>query len=106
MKESRLNALLNYLENDRDDSFILYAVALEYKNFDKAKSIIYFEELTKYHPKYLPAYYQLGLIYYELNNIESAKLILTKGIELAKNTAEQKTLQELKSLYDEIIFED
>ena len=106
MKESRLNALLKHLENDQDDSFILYAVALEYKSIDKKKSIIYFEKLMKHHPEYLPSYYQLGLVYYELNKNENAKLILTKGIEIAKNTAEHKTLKELKSLYDEIIFED
>ena len=106
MKESRLNALLKLVENEGNDSFTLYAIGLEYKSIDKEKATRYFEDLVNKYPDYLPTYYQLGLIYYELDKNESAKLILSKGIELAKNLNEHKTHLELKSLYDEIVFDD
>jgi len=72
----RLDSLLKLLEQDPDDSFISYGIALEHistDNYEKAEK--YLTSLLIKDPDYVPAYMQLGHVYENLNLIDKAKNI-------------------------------
>jgi tetratricopeptide (TPR) repeat protein len=104
--ESRLEQLKKMLETEPDDSFLNYALALEYaKANDLKKAIRLIEAIIVRDKNYLGAYYELGK-YYELSEqAQMAINIYKKGIEIAiqqKNRKAQLELNEaLLQLVDE-----
>lgn len=105
MEETRLQQLIRFYEEDPKDAFNVYGLALEYYKSDVQKSEELFEKLLTDFPDYLPAYYHAAKLKEELNANEIALTIYTKGMDLAKKLKDTKTLQELKSAYDELMFE-
>jgi Tfp pilus assembly protein PilF len=104
--ESRLEQLKKMLETEPNDSFLNYALALEYaKTNDLKKAIQLIEAIIVRDKDYLGAYYELGK-YYELSEqAQMAADIYRKGIEIAiqqKNRKAQLELNEaLLQLEDE-----
>lgn len=105
MPLSRLDLLLQHLEEEPDDPFNIYAVALEYMKTDVQKAVKFLLLLLHEHENYLPTYYHLGKLKHQLGHTEAAKRILTLGIERAEKAGELKTLRELKNALMEIEFE-
>lgn len=98
----RIQYLTLLLRNDPRDSFLNYALALEYNNlgnFDDAIDLL--ESLRFNDPGYSPTYYQLGSIYIEQGETDKAKLAIEEGMALTKNK-DVKTHSELKALLDEL----
>ncbi|MEQ8924663.1 MAG: tetratricopeptide repeat protein [Fulvivirga sp.] len=104
MNSDRLDQLLNYYQEDSKDPFIIYGIAMEYWKFDLEKSRKYFEILLQNHPDYLATYYQVAHLYEELDEIELAKQLYRKGIEIAEIQNNQNTLRELKNALQELEF--
>ena len=93
---SRLQYILEMLEKEPNDSFLRYALALEYaKLSDITKAIALLEELITRDADYLGAYYQLGKYYEQEGKIETAITIYNKGMAVAKTQNNRKTLGEL-----------
>lgn len=105
MSEQRLKTLIQFYEEDRNDPFNLYALALEYQNIDLKKSDELFSKLLKDFPHYIPTYYHAGKLKVELNQSETALAIYKKGMEVAIQQNEKKAGQELRSAYNELLFE-
>jgi tetratricopeptide (TPR) repeat protein len=96
MTPSKISQLLQMLETEPNDSFLNYALALEFakeNNFEKAIELI--ENLLIKDENYLGAYYQLGKCYEQTGNTERAIATYTKGIAIAKKQNNRKTLGEL-----------
>ena len=92
----RLQHIQEMLKNEPDDSFLNYALALEYakiNDINKATQII--EKLLERDENYLGAYYQLGKFYEQLELRESAVTTYKKGITIAQKLGNKKTLREL-----------
>lgn len=106
MNENRLNLLKKYYEEDPNDPFNIYAIAIEYKNFNNEKAKEYFRILLEKHPDYLPTYFHAAELYAETGDKGLAENIFTKGIELAKKQNNLKTLHELQTSYNNFLFED
>ncbi len=102
----RLQQILQWLENEPNDAFLLYAAATEYRNFDLQKATEFFELLLTSHPQYLPTYYHAAQLYMDLKNPEKAEITYKNGIALAKQQKEQKALAELQSAYNNFLFEE
>lgn len=102
---SRLDLLQQFLKEDPNDPFNIYALALEYQKHDIAKALFYFNELLNNHPDYLPTYYHLGKLYQELQEREKGLAVFQQGIEKAKLKQDSKTLRELQAAYLELEFE-
>lgn len=101
MQTKRLDKLLLMLEIQPNDSFLIYAIALEYLaegQEEKAKSS--FETLLKEHPDYLPVYYQAGIFYADRGEEDKALELFKKGMELAKAKNDIKTYNELKEMLE------
>jgi tetratricopeptide (TPR) repeat protein len=106
MTHSRLDSLKKLLEENPDDSFTRYAIALEYGSLGEPETAItYLKEVIDRDANYLPAYRQLGQIFARLNRTQEAKPIYRKGIEIAEATgdahAKEEMTEELEELEDE-----
>ena len=101
---SRIEQLQGFLKDDINDSFLKYALALEYvrlKENDTARDC--FLKLIKDDENYIASYYQLGKLYESLNEVVKAMGIYKNGIEIAKKIENKKTLLELKEAYNMLI---
>lgn len=95
----RLQQLLGYLEDQKDDSFILFAIAKEYESMEEYEKA---EERYKYlrsvNPKYVGLYYHLGQLQEELEKQDEALVTYVEGIAVAKDIKDQHALSELQSV--------
>lgn len=101
---SRIEQLHQFLKEDSNDSFLKYALALEYvlvKENEIARDC--FLKLIKEDENYVATYYQLGKLYESLNEVEKAMGIYKNGIEIAQNSKDAKTLSELQEAYNMLI---
>lgn len=99
-KIAELNKLIT---EEPDDPFLHYALGLEYskkKYFQEAMAS--FQTVLKFDENYLAAYYQLGLIFIELDIVDVAKTYIGKGIEIASRKKDYKTKHELEELLENI----
>ena len=85
------------MDEDPDDAFTIYAIALEYLAIDEQKAIEYFELLAQKNPEYIGTYYQLGALCQKIGNIVEAENTYKKGIEMALIAKDQHALAELRS---------
>lgn len=106
MKSPRLKQLIEFLKEDPNDPFTLYAIATEYKAVDIAKARSYFEQLLEEHPDYLATYYHVAHLYLDLDLESQAEEAFKKGIEVAKTQKNSLALRELQNAYNEFLFEE
>jgi tetratricopeptide (TPR) repeat protein len=102
--KSRIEQLQEYLKEDSNDSFLIYALALEYVRVEKNDTARdCFLKLIEDDENYIASYYQLGKLYESLNEIEKAMEIYKKGIKIAQKSENKKTLLELQEAYNMLI---
>ncbi len=92
----RIQQLLRFLEEEPDDAFIQYALALEYRKNEPERAAKMFRNLISRHPDYLPTYYMAAMLLAELGKRDEALALLNDGILLAANINDHATLRELK----------
>lgn len=92
----RIQQIQEMLKNEPNDSFLNYALAIEYAKLnDIKKAIEIIEVLLQRDENYLGAYYQLGYYYEQTEQPEAAINTYKKGIAIAKQQNNKKTLGEL-----------
>lgn len=101
----RIQLLTQFTEEEPENPFNWYALGLEYINSKPSETVVIFDKLLKENPEYLPTYYTAAVFFDEENQIEKAKSIFEKGIQLAQTTNQTKTLSELKNKYQNFLFE-
>ncbi|MGK7393600.1 MAG: tetratricopeptide repeat protein [Candidatus Cyclobacteriaceae bacterium M3_2C_046] len=106
MNQKRIDQLLKYLEENPNDPFLKYGLAMEYKDHNSAKALSYLEQLLNQHPDYLPAYYHAAELYAELDQRSTAESIYQAGIALAKKQNDHHTLQELNNAYTNLMYDE
>lgn len=85
------------LEEQPDDEFLHYALALECINMNEIqKGVHILEKLREKSPDYLGLYYKLGNTYSLIGEHEKAVETFKAGIRLADDQQEFKTRNELK----------
>ncbi len=92
---------MQFSEEEPDEPFNFYALALEYLKLNPVESMRIFERLMTSHPAYLPAYYPYAHLLIEQKNIGKAEWVFEKGLELAKAVNDLKTFRELQSAYQD-----
>ncbi|MBY0542443.1 MAG: tetratricopeptide repeat protein [Sphingobacteriaceae bacterium] len=101
MQNTRLNKLLEFLDNDPNDSFILYALATEYNSLnDIEKAFNYYLKLVNEHPNYVGTYYHLGKLYEKQGEKDKAIDIYQKGMLIARSKRDMHALSELQGAYN------
>jgi tetratricopeptide (TPR) repeat protein len=103
MNNTRLQKLLEMNSENPQDTFVVYAIGMEYLGLNQfADAEQCFKDCLELDSNYISAYYQLGLLFQRSENDVQALLYLRKGLDLAKLVSNQKTLNEFKSLIEEI----
>ena len=100
---SRIQQLEGFVNEDPNDPFNLYALALEYSKSDGRKAIDIFNHLMNRHPDYVPTYYQLGKLYIEISENQKALEVLDLGITITRDKKDYKALRELQSARQELL---
>lgn len=100
---SRLEQMLSFLEQDPNDSFSRYAVALEYmsrREYDLAKH--YLMELRQRDPDYVATYYQLGQVHSAMEQWDDAEEAYAAGIVVGRKMNDLHAVSELQAAIDEL----
>ncbi|RZJ65466.1 MAG: tetratricopeptide repeat protein [Flavobacterium sp.] len=101
MQNTRLAKLLEFLKNEPNDSFILYALATEYNSLnDTENAFTYYLKLINEHPNYVGTYYHLGKLYEKQGNKEEGISIYKKGMEVARAKRDMHAFSELQGAYN------
>ncbi|MCX2574217.1 tetratricopeptide repeat protein [Pedobacter sandarakinus] len=101
MSSTRLAKLLEFLESEPNDPFILYALATEYNtenNMEKAYA--FYLKLTNEHPDYVGTYYHFGKLLEKDGDKEKAIEIYQKGMEIARGKRDMHAFSELQGAYN------
>lgn len=100
---TRIQQLEAYVNEDPNDPFNLYALALEYAKSDSHKAIEIFDRLLKSHADYVPSYYQLAKLYIGISENEKALVVFDAGIRISGEKKDHKALRELQSAKQELL---
>lgn len=102
MQISRLQKLLDFLENEPNDPFLKYALATEYLRLNETdKALVYYEDLINNHPNYTGTYYHLGKLYEALSRKPEAIRIYETGMRITKEQRDNHAFSELQAVYRE-----
>ena len=97
MSSQRIERLLEYLEQDGHDSFVLFALAMEYdKAGDCQRALQYFDRLIQRDPDYAWAYYHKGQLLGRLERLQQARACFEAGIPVAEKISEFHTRDKLR----------
>lgn len=103
---NRLQALTQFCEEEPQNPFNWYALALEYQSTDPAHTGSLFDQLLTEHESYLPTYYPAAHFFAAQNKLDKAGQIFESGIKLAKEQQELKAVKELSSAFEMFKFEN
>jgi Tfp pilus assembly protein PilF len=93
---SRMEKLRLMLEKSPGDTFLLYAVALEYRKSGDPKSAVeYLDKVIQHDWGYCYAYHQKGQILESQGDIDAAKEAYHQGIDAAARKGDQHAGQEI-----------
>ena len=96
MNNERIQQIIRFIEEEPNEPFNVYALAMEFLNGQPQQARLYFDQLLTQHPDYLPTYYQAAALYAELEQRERAAELYERGIALARAQNNAKTLLELQ----------
>jgi tetratricopeptide (TPR) repeat protein len=101
MQSTRLVKLLEFLQSDPNDPFVLYALATEYNSLnDTEKAFEYYLKLINEHPSYVGTYYHLGKLYQKTGQTDPALDIYQKGMAAAREKKDMHAFSELQGAYN------
>ncbi len=100
---TRLEQLIDFLKEDPNDPFTLYAIATEYLNSDPKQALLYYEKLLAEHPGYAGTYYHAAKLYAELGQNGNAEQTFLKGIEVSEAAGNRHAHRELKAAYQQFL---
>lgn len=106
MNTERLTQLLDFLKEEPDDPFILYAIATEYAQVNPEQARQYYEKLLAEHPSYVATYYHVAKLYQQAGETVLAEAAYQKGITIAQEQQDHLALRELRNAYNEFRFEE
>jgi len=101
MQSTRLAKLLEFLSNDPNDPFVLYALATEYNVSNEVeKAFEYYLKLVSEHPDYVGTYYHLGKLYEKQGQQEAAIGVYQQGMATARKKGDRHAFSELQGAYN------
>ena len=106
MSNARIEQLKKFLEQNPNDSFVQYALAIEHVNLgDDVTALDYFKKILAYDPDYTGMYYHIGKLYQRRNENILAEEIFREGMKrtLGKDT---HTHRELQEALNQMLFEE
>ena len=100
---SRVEKLLEMLQDNANDAFLQHALALEYiKLSQDDKALATFENLLGHHPDYVGSYYHLAKLQENLGKTEQAIATYQAGMAVAKKLDDRHAYGELFGAWEEL----
>lgn len=97
MNASRIEQLKSFLEQSPEDSFLMYALALEYVAMGEAQAAeSMFQSLLRQNASYVATYYHYGKLLEKLNRPQEALNLYARGIAVAEQLQDEHSLRELR----------
>jgi len=106
MNNTRIELLKQYIIEEPNEPFNIYALANEYITEEPQTALKYFEQLLANYPEYLGTYYQAGKLFAAFGQVNNARAIFESGISLALKQTNLKTMNELKGALNELLDEE
>jgi len=101
---NRIEILKGFLNENPNDSFSRYALALEYTKLAQNEDAVReFETVKQKDPDYVPTYFQLGQLYQKLGQMHDAEKTLRTGITVAGKAGDEHTKSELESALEALL---
>jgi tetratricopeptide (TPR) repeat protein len=98
---SRLPQLHKMLEKSPQDTFLLYAIALEHKKVNEyPQALDYLSRTLAVDPDHAYAYYQVGQTHEQAGEPDKARQAYQDGITAARRKGDAKALGELQTALD------
>ncbi|MDA0315558.1 MAG: tetratricopeptide repeat protein [Bacteroidetes bacterium] len=101
----RIELLKGYCIEEPQNPFNYYALALEFREFEKAAAADLFNYVVTNFPNYLPVFFPAAHFFFENGDLIKAKKIFESGIELADTLQDEKAKKELTNAYQNFLFE-
>ena len=100
----RIDKIQAMLQEDPNDPFLRYTLAMEYRKLDEnEKSLELLSQLANHEePKYVSAFFMAAQQLVELERVEEARAFLRDGIEEARRQGNQHAAAEMSELLAEI----
>jgi Tfp pilus assembly protein PilF len=103
---NRIEILKGFLEQDPNDSFSRYALALEYvKSGRQEDARRELETVQRNDPAYVATYFQLGQLYRTMGLKHDAEKTLRTGITVAAKAGDAHTRDELSGALESLLSE-
>jgi len=102
----RIQLLRQFTEEEPENPFNWYALAIEFRETDSDEAYSLFAKLLSEHPTYLATYFPAAHLYAEMGELNQSKVIFENGIGLAREQKNAKALQELQNAYQNFLFEN
>jgi Tfp pilus assembly protein PilF len=100
---NRIEILKGFLEENPNDSFSRYALALEYAKLGQNDDALReFETVKTSDPGYVATYFQLGQLYQKLGRTHDAEKTFRTGITVAAKAGDEHTRSELEGALEEL----
>lgn len=95
--------LSQFLEQNPNDAFARYGLAMEYSKAGQAEqALAEFNKLLELHPDYTNGYFMAAQTLERAGRTPEAKAMLEKGIEAAKRTGNKHALSEMAGMLEEL----
>jgi tetratricopeptide (TPR) repeat protein len=96
---TRRQQIEEMLEADPGDSFLRYALAMEYTSAGEHEAAAAsLEELIRRDPAYVPAYQQAGQVLLRLGRDDQARAVLQAGVTIATRQGNDHAASEMSGL--------
>jgi len=99
----RIKKLQEFLQQTPDDSFLTYALALEYRKIgNDAEALACFESVLEKDPAYVGTYYQVGKFWEEKGDTARAIHYYESGLTVANAANNRHAANELRTALEEL----
>jgi tetratricopeptide (TPR) repeat protein len=100
---TRLEMLTQFLEQNPNDPFARYGLAMEYSSQGQTESALQqFNKLLELHPDYTNGYFMAAQTLARVERNDEARAMLQKGLESARRTGNRHAQSEMQAMLDEL----
>lgn len=105
MNQERIEMIKKFIEDEPENPFNRYALAMEYFDSLPERALELLRQLIASHPDYLPTYYKIAHLLWDEESWDEAENAFEVGLQLAAKQNDEKAARELRSAYQNFEFE-
>jgi tetratricopeptide (TPR) repeat protein len=100
---SRLQMLAQFLEQNPNDAFARYGLAMEYSKAGQTEqALAEFKKLLELHPDYANGYFMAAQTLQRNGRTSEAKKMLENGVQAAKRSGDKHAMAEMAGMLEEL----